>query len=123
MNYLGLEIDICESDEEAKRKAGLLNNNPKSFPVYFFKSDTSGEKSYEEFYMGNEVLDLKTYKSLGVIKNSLKRDIGEIDIIFKNLETIFSEKNVLKSDIINLLKKYLPNFNHIETGKNLDSKM
>tara|TARA_S200000501_G_scaffold184021_1_gene173269 strand:+ start:29455 stop:30675 length:1221 start_codon:yes stop_codon:yes gene_type:complete len=123
LNYLGLEIDICESDEEAKRKAGLLNNNPKSFPVYFFKSDTSGEKSYEEFYTGNEVLDLKTYKSLGVIKNSLKRDIGEIDIIFKNLETIFSEKNVLKSDIINLLKKYLPNFNHIETGKNLDSKM
>ena len=123
LNYLGLEIDICESDEEAKRKACLLNNNTKSFPVYFFKSDTSGEKSYEEFYTGNEVLDLKTYKSLGVIKNSIKRDIGEIDIIFKNLETIFSKKNVLKSDIINLLKKYLPNFNHIETGKNLDSKM
>ena len=60
---------------------------------------------------------------LGVIKNSLKRDIEEIDIIFKNLKTIFSEKNILKSDIVNLLKKYLPNFNHIETGKNLDSKM
>ena len=70
-----------------------------------------------------EVLDLKTYKNLGVIKNSIKRDIGEIDIIFKNLEKKFSENDVLKSDIVNLLKKHLPNFNHIETGKNLDSKM
>ena len=123
LNYLDLEIDICKSEEEAKKKACLLTNNSKSFPVYFFKSDTSGEKSYEEFYTSKEVLDLKTYESLGVIKNSLKRDVEEIDVIFKNLKTIFSENNVLKSDIVNLLKKYLPNFNHIETGKNLDSKM
>ena len=123
MNYLNLEIDICESEEEAKKKADLLTGKSKSFPVYFFKSDTSGEKSYEEFYTNKEVLDLKTYKSLGVIKNYIKRDVGEIDIIFKNLETIFSKNNVLKSDIVNLLKKHLPNFNHIETGKNLDSKM
>lgn len=123
LNYLNLEIDICESEEEAKKKADLLTGKSKSFPVYFFKSDTSGEKSYEEFYTNKEVLDLKTYKSLGVIKNYIKRDVGEIDIIFKNLETIFSKNDVLKSDIVNLLKKHLPNFNHIETGKNLDSKM
>ena len=109
--------------KKLKKKACLLTNKSKSFPVYFFKSDTSGEKSYEEFYTDKEVLDLNTYKSLGVIKNSLKRDIGEIDIIFKNLETVFSENDVLKSDIVDLLKKYLPNFNHIETGQNLDSKM
>ena len=123
LNYLDLEIDVCESEEEAKKKAELLTNKSKSFPVYFFTSNTSGEKSYEEFYTGKEVLDLNTYKRLGVIKNTVKRDIGEIDIIFKNLETIFSNDDVLKSDIVNFLKKHLPNFNHIETGKNLDSKM
>ena len=123
LNYLGLEIDICESEEEAKKKAALLTNKSKSFPVYFFESNTSGEKSYEEFYTDNEVLDLKTYENLGIIKNSIKREIVEIDIIFKNLETIFSKNDVLKSDIVNLLKKHLPTFNHIETGKNLDSKM
>jgi len=123
LNYLGLEIDICDSEEEAKKKADLLTNNSKSFPVYFFESDTSGEKSYEEFYTDKEDLDLKTYEKLGVIKNSIKRDIIEIDNIFKSLENIFLKKNVLKSDIVNVLKKHMPNFKHIETGKNLDSKM
>ena len=58
-----------------------------------------------------------------MIKNSIKRDIIEIDNIFKSLENIFLKKNVLKSDIVNVLKKHMPNFKHIETGKNLDSKM
>lgn len=123
LKYLGLEIDICDSEEEAKKKADLLTNNSKSFPVYFFESDTSGEKSYEEFYTDKEDLDLKTYENLGVIKNSTKRDLVEIDNIFNSLEKIFLKNDVLKSDIVNVLKKHLPNFKHIETGKNLDSKM
>jgi len=123
LNYLDLKIDVCESEEEAKRKASLLTSKSKSFPVYFFKSDTSGEKSFEEFYSENEFLDLKTYKNLGVIKNSIKRDEKEIDQIFKNIETLFSKNNLLKSEIVSTLKKSVPNFNHLETGKNLDSKM
>ena len=123
LNYLGLEIDICDSEEEAKKKADLLTTDSKSFPVYFSKSDTSGEKSYEEFYTDKEVLDLNTYEKLGVIKNSVKRNITEIDNILKNLENIFSKDNVLKSDIVNVLEKHISTFKHIETGKNLDSKM
>ena len=123
LDYLGLEIDICDSEEEAKMKANLLTNNSKSFPVYFFESATSGEKSYEEFFTDQEVLDLKSYKNLGVIKNSIKRDKVEIDHIVKSLKNIFLKNDVLKSDIVNILKKHLPTFKHIETGKNLDSKM
>ena len=123
LNYLGFEIDICNSEEEAKKKADLLTKNSKTFPVYFFGSDTSGEKSYEEFFTDNEVLDLKAYEHLGVIKNSVKRDILEIDNIFNNLENIFLKDDILKSDIVNVLKKYLPTFKHIETGKHLDQKM
>ena len=104
-------------------KADLLTNNSKSFPVYFFESVTSGEKSYEEFFTDQEVLDLKTFKNLGVIKNSIKRDKVEIDHIVKSLKNIFLKNDVLKSDIVNILKKHLPTFKHIETGKNLDSKM
>ena len=57
LNYMELEIDICESEEEAKRKSELLTINSNTYPVYFFKSDTSGEKLFEEFYMDNEILD------------------------------------------------------------------
>ena len=123
LNYLGLEIDICKSELEAKNKAALLASNSKTFPVYFFGSDTSGEKAFEEFYTKNEILDLDKFKNLGVIKNSLKRDLTEIDNIFKNLKNVFLKDNVVKLDIVNALIKYLPNFEHIETGKHLDQKM
>ena len=123
LNHLGLEIDICNSEEEAKKKSNLLTDSSKSFPVYFFESDTSGEKPYEEFFTSKEVLDLMTYENLGVIKNSKKRNIVEIDNILKSLENIFLKNNIMKSDIVNVLKKNLPNFMHLETGKNLDSKM
>jgi FlaA1/EpsC-like NDP-sugar epimerase len=123
LNYLGLAIDICKSEEEAKKKAELLTYSSKTFPVYFFGSDTSGEKTFEEFYTEKEILDLKKFQNLGVIKNSLKRDLTEIDNIFINLKNIFLKDDISKSDIVNALIKYLPNFKHIETGKHLDQKM
>jgi FlaA1/EpsC-like NDP-sugar epimerase len=123
LETLGLELDICKSEEEAKDKALLLNENSKSYPVYFFGSDTSGEKSFEEFYTDREVLDLDSFINLGVIKNSKKRNIKEIDEIFNRLHRLFDEETVSKSELVEVLKEYLPNFAHIETGKGLDQKM
>ena len=123
LKYLDLEIDLCYSDEEAKCKADLLTKDSKKFPVYFFGSDTSGEKTFEEFYTKDEILDQEKFQNLGVIKNSIKRDLTEIDNIFKNLTDIFLSNDVSKQQIINALVKYLPNFEHIETGKHLDQKM
>jgi len=123
LNTLGLEVDVCYSDEEAKEKVLLWDENSKSYPVYFFGSDTSGEKSFEEFYTDKEVLDLDSFLNLGVIKNSKKRDIKEIDEIFIRLHKLFDEETVSKSELVEVLKEYLPNFAHIETGKGLDSKM
>lgn len=123
LDTLGLEIDICKSEEEAKEKALLLNEDSKSYPVYFFGSDTSGEKSFEEFYTDKEVLDLDSFINLGVIKNSKKRDIKEIDEIFNRLHRLFDNEKVSKSELVEVLKEYLPNFAHIETGKGLDQKM
>ena len=118
-----IKIDICNSEEQAKSKAELLNNELNTFPVYFFQSDTSGEKTYEEFYTEKEALDLNQFENLGVIKNSFKRDMREIDKIFKNLEILFSQESASKHEIVNVLNKYLSTFKHIETGKGLDQKM
>jgi len=123
LKYLGLEIDICESEEEAKRKSALLSYGSKKHPVYFFKSATSGEKTYEEFYTKNEILDLEKFENLGIIKNSVKRNLDEIENIYKDLTNVFINNNVTKAEIVKALIKYLPNFNHIETGKHLDQKM
>ena len=94
-----------------------------TYPIYFFGSDTSGEKAFEEFFTEKEVLDIDPFINLGVVKNSKKRSIQEIDTIFDQLHNLFESKEISKAAIVDILKVYLPNFEHIETGKGLDSKM
>ncbi|MCE1168335.1 MAG: polysaccharide biosynthesis protein, partial [Sphingobacteriia bacterium] len=88
LKALGYTPDICQSEEEARHKANLLRSsatpdstasNGPTYPIFFFGSDTSGEKSFEEFYTEKELLDLETFVHLGVVKNSKKRNLEEID--------------------------------------------
>jgi hypothetical protein len=123
LHTMGLEPDICATEEEAVHKALSLNETSTSYPVYFFGSDTSGEKAFEEFFTENEILDMDSFINLGVVKNSKKRSIHEIDDIFMRLRILFASQQVTKAAIVDILKQYLPNFEHIETGKGLDSKM
>ncbi len=106
----------------ARNKAERLNDNSNQYPVFFFESDTSGEKLYEEFFTENEDIDLEHYQSLGFIKNITLKPIGEIKAINDKIKYIF-ENASSKTMIVDLLKELLPNFEHIETGKNLDQKM
>jgi len=120
LQRLGLEPDICSSEVEAREKAVAMKGN--KYPVYFFASDTSGEKLYEEFYTEEETLQLDRFGQLGVIQNAPRRSRGELDKMIGEIETLFAGK-VDKSTIVQLLNKLLPNFQHIETGTNLDQKM
>ncbi|HEY0680088.1 MAG TPA: UDP-N-acetylglucosamine 4,6-dehydratase [Chitinophagaceae bacterium] len=120
LNSLGYEPYECSSEHEARDIAANLND--KRYPVYFFESDTSGEKLYEEFFTDKEDLDLERFSALGVIRNAARRDKKELDNIIKELESLF-ERSVAKEDVVRTLNKLLPTFQHIETGLNLDQKM
>ena len=93
------------------------------YPCEFFGSDTSGEKTFEEFYTGTDVKDEATFINLGAVKNSKKRPIEEVEAIFANLRSVFAKQGATKADVVAVLKDYLPNFQHIEKGKSLDSRM
>jgi len=123
LRYLGMEADICSTEEEARQKAVLLNQDSTKYPVYFFETDTSGEKPYEEFFTEKEVIDNDRFVNLGVIKNSVKRDMIEINRIFERLRALLDSDQVTKGEIVEILKTWMPNFEHIEKGKGLDSKM
>lgn len=123
LKSLDLKADICKSEDEARKKALLLTNDSTSYPVYFFDSNTSGEKAYEEFFTNEEQLDMESFINLGVIKNSKKRNTNEMDEIFHRLNKLFESKEVSKSDVVEILNEYLPNFHHIEKGKGLDQNM
>jgi FlaA1/EpsC-like NDP-sugar epimerase len=119
----GMESHVCNTEEEAREKVISFESDTPQYPVYFFKSDTSGEKAYEEFYTDTEQVDLNTFTALGVVKNALKKDIMEIELIFQKLNALFLSNELDKKAIVRLMSSIIPNFNHIETGKSLDQKM
>lgn len=119
----GFEILSCCSDEEAIDKSEALKNGSNKYPVYFSASNTSGEKTYEEFYTDQEPTCMNRFKALGVITDKPATDRSKVEALFKNLTDAFAAKNPEKEDIVKIIKDYLPNFQHIEKGKSLDSKM
>ena len=120
---VGYEEYRCSSDEEAKKFAAERIESCKDFPVVYFKSDTTGEKDFEEFYVPGEKLNMERFNSLGVIEETVHRQMSEIDAFFKELESIFNKDNFTKAEIVAAIKSFLPYFEHKEKGKNLDQKM
>lgn len=121
---LGYKKVECASDHEAKLFAAQMSDDTKEYPVVYFKSDTTGEKAYEEFFVPGEDLDMLRFASLGVIKStSHKRTMEEVDTFFHEMNVIFSYPDFTKEDVVESIKRFLPNFEHEEKGKNLDQKM
>lgn len=111
------------NEEQAKQFASEMSADSEEYPVVYFKSDTTGEKSFEEFYVPGEKLNMHRFLELGVIEDVEKKTIGEIETFFNDLELIFSSPDFSKNDVVLLIKKFIPNFEHEEKGKNLDQKM
>lgn len=122
LTSMGYEIDYCSSDDEAVRKSDEWSEG-KPYPVYFSPSDTSGEKAYEEFFIEGETVDMERFRSLGVITGKSIPDRTALSELITNLDSAFESDNCSKADIVGIIGQYLPNFEHIETGKNLDGKM
>lgn len=119
---LGFEPFVCASEDEARDRANELINK-KLWPCFFFSSDTTGEKDFEEFYTDKEDLDMNRYESLGVILNKPDFDAIKLDKFIGGIESLRREKCWSKSDIVELFFDILPGFSHKETGKYLDQRM
>lgn len=118
----GYDVLQCTSDRDAIDKSDSLKHGSKMYPVHFSVSDTSGEKMYEEFYTEQETVDMQKYSSLGVITNKSVPDKIKLQRFLDELSNAFI-KEESKEAIVSIMQTYLPNFNHIEMGKSLDSKM
>ena len=113
----------CKNDSEAKKYAADMSFESDSYPVVYFKSDTTGEKAYEEFFVPGEKLDMNRFKNLGVVCETTRRPINEVDAFFTELESIFAKADFTKAQVVEAIKKFIPNFEHEEKGRNLDQKM
>jgi len=119
---LGYEAVHCESEEEARAKVGELKPLQK-WPVYFFESDTTGEKDFEEFYTENEKIDLSRFDSIGIILNAATRNTQNVDEFEEEIHRMRERKCWMREDLVELFNRTIPEFHHLETGKFLDGKM
>ena len=119
---LGYEPFYCSSEQEARDRSDALIES-KLWPCYFFKSDTSGEKDFEEFFTDNEILDMKRFKNLGVIKNEANFCSNMLDNFLEVIDDLRAQTVWEKSPIVDLFNEMIPDFDHKETGKYLDGRM
>ena len=119
---LGFTPHPCDSEDEARDRAAELIA-VKRWPCYFFASDTTGEKDFEEFFTDKEILNMDRFVHLGVIKNTPDFDSVMLDKFLNTIDEIRSASTWEKAPIVDLFNHMLPDFNHKETGKYLDSRM
>ncbi len=122
LHHLGYEPVESASEEEARSRVAELKVQ-KKWPVYFFKSDTSGEKDFEEFYTANEKLDMQRFDSIGVIQNDASFDRAVIETFERRIRAMRTRGSWTRGELIDLFNETLPEFKHLETGKFLDGRM
>ena len=122
LNEKGFEPHLCNSEDEARELINILPEQ-KKWPCLFTKSDTTGEKDFEEFYMKTEILDMNKFSGIGIIKNKLSFNNENLDYFTKTIENLKSNNSWGKNKILDLFHYMIPDFGHKETGKYLDSKM
>lgn len=113
----------CKNDSEAKQYAANMSYESDTYPVVYFKSDTTGEKAYEEFYVPGEKVNIDRFMALGVVEQTTRRNLHEVNTFFVELEGIFASPEFTKAEVVEAIKRFIPNFEHEEKGKNLDQEM
>ena len=112
----------CGTEDGSRGRAAVLIAN-RQWPVYFFSSDTTGEKDFEEFYTGAEEIDWDRFQTIGVIRTPPDYAKDKLDHFFAEIERIRRKPLWEKSEIVDLFNWMIPEFQHKETGKYLDSRM
>jgi len=122
LKELGYEPVHCESEEEARGRVQELKAR-REYPVYFFRSDTTGEKDFEEFYTREEMLDMGKFNAIGVVKNEALYNEQKLNTFTDTIQALRKKGEWVRSELIDLFNFMIPEFNHKETGKFLDGRM
>ena len=122
LNSIGYDAQICNSEEEARELIKSLPEQNK-WPCLFTKSDTTGEKDFEEFYTDKEMIDMKKFTNIGVIKNDPSYDINKLNDFKEAIDKIKKNNLWSKKSIVNEFLKMIPEFKYVDKGKYLSGKM
>jgi FlaA1/EpsC-like NDP-sugar epimerase len=122
LKTIGYEPYLCKTEDEARDLAHTLPEKG-HWPCLFTSSDTTGEKDFEEFFTENEVLDMKRFENLGVIKNEAVFDTRLIEHFTNTIQRFKQQGKWSKAQLVDLFFEMIPDFGYVEKGKYLDAKM
>lgn len=122
LKTIGYEPYLCQTEDEARELAHILPEKG-HWPCLFTSSDTTGEKDFEEFFTDNEVLDMKRFENLGVIKNEAVFDTRLIEHFTNTIQRFKLQGKWDKAQLVDLFFEMIPDFGYVEKGKYLDAKM
>jgi hypothetical protein len=118
----GFEPYLCNTEDEARKLIKTLPEQGK-WPCFFTKSDTTGEKDFEEFYTDKETLDMDRFENLGVIKNDPEYNENQLNNFENAIDQFKSNMSWDKKSIVHEFFKIIPKFGYHDSGKYLDGKM
>jgi FlaA1/EpsC-like NDP-sugar epimerase len=118
----GYEAIECESESEAKGRFEELVSKGQ-WPCYFADSETSGEKPFEEFHSDADEVDSSRFESVGVIDSKRRRVDGGVVDEFLRFARGARMQGATKAEYVAAFRALLGEFDHVETGRNLDQGM
>lgn len=122
LSSIGYTPNLCDSERNSSEvfKEAIKNG---SWPCLFTLSDTTGEKPIEEFFTEHEKVDVNRFLDIGIITNEPEYDEKNLCQFESRIKELLTQGTWTKEDIVHSFKKVLPNFRHIETGRNLNDKI
>ncbi len=115
---------LVESEDEARGRAAELIA-ARHWPCYFFASDTSGEKPFEEFHAPADNIDWDRFTDLGVIRRSApdRTVTARADAFVAYVEALRTNGAWTKAELTSAIKTACPELDHVDTGRTLDNRM
>jgi hypothetical protein len=113
----------CASEDECGALVSRELKVKGKWPVYFFKSDTTGEKDFEEFYTERETLDMDRFESIGVIKNEPVFDAQAIERFESEIRTMRTRGSWTRQELIDLFNATIPEFRPRKDAGNSRGRM
>lgn len=114
----GYDMLPCASEDEAKARVG----EPGTWPVHVAPSDTSGEKEFEEFFAPGESPDWTRYNNVGVVTQAAPQ-AGAVDGFLATIEAIRRRPRWHREEIVDAIRRAVPEVDHLERHRSLDQKM
>ena len=118
----GFESYLCKTEDEARKLIKTLPEQGK-WPCLLTKSNTTGEKNFEEFYTDKEILDMDRFNNLGIIKNSPEFNDEKLNYFENSINNLKSSLSWTKPQILEQFIDLIPEFEYKDVGKFLDGKM